>query len=110
MDGLYFSVYFSMMLLVGHRKNTIQRTANLVVVVMSRVDMLQDKQILQLHNLVSYGMKPLVITMILLLVSIMMEIQVFQLSLCFPFEASFSAELFVTRCCLSNYLGQLMGF
>lgn len=64
-----------MMLLVGHRKNTIQRTTNLVVV-MSRVDMLQDKQILQLHNLVSYGMKPLVITMILLLVSIMMEIQV----------------------------------
>lgn len=64
-----------MMLLVGHRKNIIQRTTNLVVV-MSRVDMLQDKQILQLHNLVSCGMKPLVITMILLLVSIMMEIQV----------------------------------
>lgn len=91
---MYFSVV-SMMLLVGHQKNTIQRTTNLVVA-MGRVDMLQDKQILQLHNLVLCGMKPLVITTTLLLVSTMMEIQVFLLSPCFLFEASFSAELFVT--------------
>lgn len=64
-----------MMQLVGHLKNTMQRTINLVAV-MSRVGMLLEKQILQLHNLVSFGMKPLVITMMLLLVSTMMEIQV----------------------------------
>lgn len=69
------SLSFSMMQLVGHQKNIILKTTNIVVVI-SRVDMSQAKQILQLHNLASFGMKPPVIIMMLLLVSIMTEIQV----------------------------------
>lgn len=75
---MYFSLSFSMMQWVGHQKNIILKKPNMVVAI-SRLDMSQAKQILQLHNLGSCGMKPLVIIMMLLLVSIMTEIQVSQL-------------------------------
>lgn len=75
-----------MMQLVGHQKN-IMRITNLMVV-KSKMDKSQAKQILLLHNLVLCGTKPPVIIMMLHLGSTTMGIQVFQ-QFFFFLEASF---------------------
>lgn len=64
-----------MILLVGHQKNIIQMTYNLLVG-KSKLVRLQFRKMLRLHSLALCGMKHLVIIMMLLLGSIMMEIQV----------------------------------
>lgn len=77
--------------LVGHQKN-IMRITNLVVV-KSKMDKSQAKQILLLHNLVLCGTKPPVIIMMLHLGSTTMGIQVFQ-QFFFSWKPLFTASNF----------------
>lgn len=67
---------FSMMLLDGHQRNIIQMTNNLLVARSSALTEIQFKKMVWLCNLALSGMKHLAITMMLLLGSTMMEIQV----------------------------------
>lgn len=64
------------MLLDGHQRNIIQRTNNLLADRSNVVREIQFNRMVQLCNLDLYGMKHLAITMMLLLGSTMMEIQV----------------------------------
>uniref|UniRef100_A0A6N2LEC1 RNA-binding protein n=1 Tax=Salix viminalis TaxID=40686 RepID=A0A6N2LEC1_SALVM len=64
-----------MMLLDGHLRNITQMTNNLSVGRSKLVGRFQLRRMILLHNLLLCGMKHLVITMMLLLASILMEIQ-----------------------------------
>jgi hypothetical protein len=65
-----------MTLLAGHLRNITQMKNNLSVGRSKLVGRLQSKRMVLLHNLLLCGMKHLVITMMLLLASTLMEIQV----------------------------------
>lgn len=88
---------FSMMLLDGHQKNITQMTSNQPVARSKLVGRLQFKMMVRLHNLDLYGMRLRVITMMLLLGSTMMEIQVRMFSNCVMLKLS-ESESFCRHC------------
>jgi len=75
MFSVMFAISFSMMLLDGHPRNIILMT-NSQMRAKSKQQMLQAPRTVQLLNLGLSGMKPQAITMMLLLVSITIQIQV----------------------------------
>lgn len=65
-------LFFSTTLQVGLQRSTMLMTSNLPVV-MGKMQTQKLRKVVQLHSVGLYGMKNLVITMMLLPVSIMME-------------------------------------
>lgn len=86
-------VFFSMMLLDGHQRNTTRTTNNPMVARVKEARRWQFKLTILLPNLALCGMKHLVTIMMLLLGSTMMEIQVHLLVNLCPYPIGFNWSL-----------------